>query len=90
MGGLVPSHHPALLAHSFLAATRAQAGKKKVRSEPERGDVAVDGTGGTAVALAAPLGACPPGTSVLAWSHWRRRHQARAKRCHYQKRAQES
>ena len=23
---------------------------------------------------------------ILAWSHWRRRHQARAKRCHYQRR----
>jgi hypothetical protein len=22
----------------------------------------------------------------LAWSHWRRRHQARAKRCHYRRR----
>jgi hypothetical protein len=24
--------------------------------------------------------------SVLAWSRWRRRHQARAKRCHYRRR----
>ena len=23
---------------------------------------------------------------ALAWSHWRRRHQARARRCHYQNR----
>lgn len=23
---------------------------------------------------------------ILAWSRWRRRHQARAKRCHYQRR----
>ena len=23
---------------------------------------------------------------VLAWSRWRRRHQARAQRCHYQRR----
>jgi hypothetical protein len=22
---------------------------------------------------------------VFAWSHWRRRHQARARRCHYQR-----
>ena len=28
-----------------------------------------------------------PATSILAWSHWRR-HQARTRRCHYQKRAQ--
>jgi len=25
---------------------------------------------------------------VLAWSYWRRRHQARARRCHYQRREQ--
>ena len=25
----------------------------------------------------------PNATSVLHWSHWRRRHQARARRCHY-------
>jgi len=24
---------------------------------------------------------------VLAWSRWRRRHQARAQRCHYRRRA---
>jgi hypothetical protein len=24
---------------------------------------------------------------ALAWSHWRRRHQARARRCHYNARA---
>ena len=26
--------------------------------------------------------------SVFSWSHWRRRHQARAKRFHYRKRIQ--
>ena len=26
--------------------------------------------------------------SVLAWSRWRRRHQARARHCHYQRRLQ--
>jgi hypothetical protein len=30
------------------------------------------------------LAADPP--AVLAWSAWRRRHQARARRCHYQRR----
>lgn len=24
--------------------------------------------------------------AVLAWSHWRRRHQATARRCHYKRR----
>jgi hypothetical protein len=29
----------------------------------------------------------PPATHVLAWSTWRRRHQARARRCHYARRS---
>ncbi len=28
----------------------------------------------------------PPVDLILAWSRWRRRHQARAKHCHYQRR----
>jgi hypothetical protein len=28
----------------------------------------------------------PDPARVLAWSRWRRRHQARARRCHYQRR----
>ncbi|WIG57557.1 MAG: hypothetical protein OJF49_000302 [Ktedonobacterales bacterium] len=28
----------------------------------------------------------PLATAVLAWSHWRRRHQATARRCHYKRR----
>ena len=28
----------------------------------------------------------PPPELVLAWSRWRRRHQAQARRCHYQRR----
>ncbi len=28
----------------------------------------------------------PPAAFVLAWSHWRRRHQAQARRSHYQRR----
>jgi hypothetical protein len=28
----------------------------------------------------------PPDGVILHWSRWRRRHQQRAKRCHYQKR----
>ncbi len=28
----------------------------------------------------------PPLDHTLGWSTWRRRHQARAKRCHYQRR----
>ena len=28
----------------------------------------------------------PPPDAILAWSGWRRRHQARARRCHYRRR----
>ena len=28
----------------------------------------------------------PSPEAVLAWSRWRRRHQAQARRCHYQRR----
>ena len=31
----------------------------------------------------------PPVDFVLAWSRWRRRHQARAKRCHYRRRSRD-
>ncbi|MFI6731425.1 hypothetical protein ACIBI9_00725 [Nonomuraea sp. NPDC050451] len=27
-------------------------------------------------------------TDVLRWSHWRRRHQATARHCHYQRRSE--
>lgn len=30
--------------------------------------------------------AMPSPAAVLAWSRWRRRHQAQARRCHYQRR----
>ena len=33
------------------------------------------------------LARTPPTERVLGWSHWRRCHQARAKRCHYQRHA---
>jgi ABC-type spermidine/putrescine transport system permease subunit I len=29
-----------------------------------------------------------PIKEILRWSHWRRRHQATARRCHYQRRSQ--
>ena len=31
----------------------------------------------------------PTPAHTLAWSYWRRRHQARARRCHYQRRARD-
>ena len=32
------------------------------------------------------LARAPDAERALAWSEWRRRHQARAKRCHYKRR----
>jgi hypothetical protein len=31
-------------------------------------------------------GSAPPPGKLLHWSHWRRKHQMRAKRCHYRRR----
>lgn len=36
--------------------------------------------------LAAAATADPLATAVLAWSHWRRHHQATARRCPYKRR----
>jgi hypothetical protein len=81
----------ALLAHAFLAVTRAQA----VRGEGQRGVGGLSGALGLLpltvpdirrllVALAWTIPVQP--AFVLAWSRWRRRHQARARRAHYQRR----
>ena len=77
-----------LLAAAFLAVQRAATGQ-------ERGGVAVT-TLGVLVALSAREArrllsrlAWPPATDparVWAWSVWRRRHQARARRAHQQRR----
>jgi len=82
----------ALLAHAFLAVTRAQA------SGPQRAKRGHSGlSGGLGLLpltvpevrrlLVALVWITPvqPGL-VLAWSRWRRRHQARARRAHYQRR----
>jgi len=74
----------ALLAHSFLADLRR-------RGAGGNGDLAEELIGLTVpevrrlLEVALPL---PPRSRAarLAWSRWRRRHQACAKRCHYQRR----
>jgi SRSO17 transposase len=82
----------ALLAHAFLAVTRVQA----TRPEWAKGDAAGLSGGLGLLPLTVPevrrlpvalVWTVPvqPGF-VLAWSRWRRRHQARARRAHYQRR----
>lgn len=79
----------ALFAHALLAAVAARALRQQTTFRKGR---AVE-----PVPLTVPevrrllwrlvLARTPPTERVLGWSHWRRCHQARAKRCHYQRRA---
>lgn len=75
-----------MLAHTFLAAMAVQAREK-------RGDTAdtpdlVDLTPAEIRRLlAVEPQRCPARRDhALRWSHWRRLHQARARRCHYMRR----
>jgi len=83
----------AMLAHAWLAVTASAA-----RPEPTSDSPPMDGDE-SADDVLAPLSVneirrlhatltCPTHSArhVLAWSRWRRRHQARARRCHYQRR----
>jgi SRSO17 transposase len=79
----------AMLAHAFLSVmTATQAG-------PEPGDVHRGETGHELIPLTrneirrlfTGLLHCPrPAREQLHWSRWRRRHQATARKCHYQRR----
>jgi hypothetical protein len=73
----------AMLAHAFLTATRAAASQKKgARKQP--GEL-IPLTVPEVRRLLARLIWTHHVTNnhVLAWSRWRRRHKARARRCHY-------
>jgi hypothetical protein len=81
----------ALLAHAFLVVTRAKA--TSATAQGGRGGL----TGGLGLLpltvpevrrlLVALVWTAPVQPSlVLTWSRWRRRHQARARRAHYQRR----
>ncbi len=82
----------ALLAHAFLAVVRTHA--TTVNGEGQNGAVVVTAVG-VLVTLTVPevrrllaRTVWPPHSDlpqVLAWSTWRRRHQARARRAHYQR-----
>jgi SRSO17 transposase len=79
----------AMLAHAFLSVMTA------TQPGPVPGDVHRDETGRELIPLTrneirrlfTSLRAAPsPVRHQLHWSHWRRRHQATARRCHYQRR----
>ncbi|MEV8629092.1 IS701 family transposase [Streptomyces sp. NPDC051079] len=73
----------AMLAHAFLAVTAAT--ERRDRPAP---DGLIPMTGNEIQHLFAAL--IRPAHDLahrLRWSHWRRRHQARARRCHYQHQA---
>jgi hypothetical protein len=79
----------ALLAHAFLTVTRAQATTASARgggltSGPGMLPLTVPEVRRLLVALIWPT-RTEPGL-VLAWSRWRRRHQARGRRPHHQRR----
>jgi SRSO17 transposase len=71
----------ALLAHAYLAVTRTRAAAPDT---PELLPLTVPEVRRLLCRLVwAPAA---PAEHVLAWSRWRRRHQARARRCHYRRR----
>ena len=78
----------ALLAHAFLVAVRADATDGQGGRAGDRGRRAAGADRARDPAAAGPARARPPPEPgrVLAWSQWRRRHQARARRAHYQRR----
>ena len=72
-----------MLAHAFLTVTSADAGGKKgARRAVEE---LIPLTVPEVRRLLAHLiwHELPDTNTVLGWSHWRRRHQARARRCSY-------
>ena len=81
----------AMLAQAYLAVVRQKANacfKGKKGGEPEWDEALIPLTVPEVRRLLYRLiwRPMPLNKSVPAWSRWRRRHQARARRCHYQRR----
>ena len=75
----------ALLAHAYLAVTRSRAAAP---ASPELLPLTVPEVRRLLCRLVwTPV---VPAEQVLAWSRWRRRHQARARRCHYRRRLRQA
>ena len=75
----------AMLAHAFLAV--ATAAERDIRSTPP-GLITLTVNEFRRLFDALLLGARRTLASLLHWSHWRRRHQHRARQCHYRRRHQ--
>ncbi len=81
-----------LLAHAFVGVVRAE--------EATREQGIPEGTPEDILPLTVPevrrllysllLAKVPRERAVLCWSHWRRRHQMRARRCHHRRRRLDS
>ena len=83
---VVPVHHPGLFAHTFLAVQRARAEKGAQWQQYTGANPAHRARSATAL-LGLYLRPSAPVDQVLAWSRWRRKHQARARLHHHQTRA---
>jgi hypothetical protein len=79
----------AMLAHAYLAVLRKAAAGKKISSgnhhqaRAAARAAAAHGARSAPAALASGVGVPAHPEHILAWSLWRRRHQQRARRCHW-------
>ena len=76
----------AMLAHAYLAALRKVVVGGRAHARPGGRAAAAHRPGAAPPALASRLAARARHSAALAWSRWRRRHQQRARRCHWQRR----
>ena len=75
----------AMLAHAFLAVATAT---ERVHNPAPVGLIDLTVNEFRRLFDAVLLGATQTLSTLLSWSHWRRRHQARARDCHYKRREQ--
>ena len=75
----------AMLAHAFLSVATAI---ERDHAPAPTGLIAMTVNEFRRLFDAIQLATSPTLDSLLAWSHWRRRHQAQARDCHYRRRAE--